>query len=77
MAAPTWSNPIQSYFTPTDVAHMKEVAGFDLSSYKDVVANADDIYSQVSSGNMPPGAPWPQEWVDNFATWAQNGFPES
>jgi tyrosinase len=77
MAGPTWNNPIRGYFTPTDVQHMKQVAGFDLSNYNDVVKNAEDIYAQVSAGNMPPGSPWPQDWVDNFGTWAQNGFPES
>jgi hypothetical protein len=76
MAAPTWNDPIKSYFTPTDVAHMKQVANLDLSSYTDVTANVMEIYGQVKTGNMPPNAPWPQDWRNNFATWAQNGCPE-
>ena len=74
--APTWNNPIKGYFTPIDVDHMKQ-RGLDLSSYTDVVANAEDIFNQVATGNMPPGDPWPQDWINNFGTWAENGFPES
>lgn len=77
MANPTWNDPIRGYFTPTDISHMKQVAGFDLGSYDDVKNNAPNIYSMVANGNMPPGNPWPQSWVENFAAWGQNGFPES
>ncbi len=75
-SGPTWNDPIKTYFTPVDVKHMKQVRNLDLSSYADVSAHAEDIYDQVSSGNMPPNAPWPPEWVNNFSTWAQNGCPE-
>jgi hypothetical protein len=80
MAAPTWNNPIKTYFTPTDVQHMLDIAGFDLSSYSDVRDNAPgagNIYDMVSSGKMPPNSPWPTEWVTNFKAWMDAGYPEN
>jgi hypothetical protein len=29
----------------------------------------------VSSGEMPPDAPWPPEWVSLFKEWMDAGFP--
>jgi hypothetical protein len=66
----TWDQ-ISKQFTATDVAHMKRATGgkLDLSNCKSVQEWAEQIYDQVSSGSMPPGKPWPQEWVDNFQQW--------
>ncbi|HYE87929.1 MAG TPA: hypothetical protein VEA16_16310, partial [Vicinamibacterales bacterium] len=50
---------------------------FDLWSYDDVKANADDIVRVISDGTMPPpshGGPWPREWIDLFARWQATGF---
>jgi hypothetical protein len=78
MANPTWNDPIRGYFTQTDITHMKNInPDIDLGSYKSVVANAQDIYQMVSTGQMPPNKPWPSDWVENFSTWAQNNFPEN
>ena len=79
MADPTWNDPITSYFTQKDVDHMKQVSsnGIILNDYNSVVANAEAIDQMTSTGQMPPGKPWPQDWVNNFETWANNGFPQS
>lgn len=47
---------------------------FDLWAYQDVKDNAQPIYDQVSSGNMPCDNPWPQENVDLFASWMATGM---
>ena len=57
--------------------------GIDLSSYQDVMVNAVSIYSQVSSGGMPPPGtigpdgqpeqPWSQDKVNTFGCWIQQG----
>jgi len=66
----TWDQ-IRQQFTDTDIEHMKGVTGgqLDLSNCQSVQQSAQQIYDQVSSGNMPPGNPWPQDWVDNFQQW--------
>jgi hypothetical protein len=46
---------------------------FDLWSYEDVSAHAEKILARVGAGTMPPGRPWPDEWVDLFARWIHGG----
>jgi hypothetical protein len=66
----TWDQ-IRQQFTDTDIAHMKRATGgqLDLSNCQSVQQWAQRIYDQVSSGSMPPGDPWSQDWVDNFQQW--------
>ena len=66
----TWDQ-IRQQFTDTDINHMKGVTNgqLDLSNCQSVQQWAQQIYDQVSSGSMPPGKPWPQDWVDNFQQW--------
>ena len=68
--APDW-NVIKTYFTSTDVQHMLQVTqgGIDLSDCNSVLTNAQLIYQKVSSGQMPPGNPWPAEKINNFFSW--------
>lgn len=78
----TWSKDIQPMFTATDVDHMKQVTGgaLDLSSYTSVKIWATKIYSEVSTGAMPPAGsgegPWGQAQVNTFGCWIQQGCPE-
>jgi hypothetical protein len=80
--AVTWTNDIQKLFTSTDVNHMKQVTNgqLDLSSYTSVKIWAHAIYSEVSSGNMPPPGSgeqaWPSDWVSTFGCWIQQGCPQ-
>jgi hypothetical protein len=48
---------------------------FDLWKYEDVKANADDIYTEVSSGNMPCDGAWPPANVALFKSWMDAGMP--
>lgn len=72
--AVTWAT-ISGYFTETDIDHMKQVTGgqLDLGSCQSVAENAQSIYNMVSSGQMPPGQPWPADWVANFQEWMNEG----
>jgi hypothetical protein len=47
---------------------------FDLSSYDDVRANADGIYSRLADGSMPCYGAWPGENVQRFRAWMEGGF---
>jgi len=77
-AAITWTNTIKGQFTQLDITHMKQVSGgsIDLSDYNSVKNNGDDIYGMVSSQSMPPGNPWSQQYINNFQTWMNAGYPQ-
>lgn len=50
----------------------------DLSKYEDVKINANIIYGQISSGNMPP-PDYPKfkpEEIQMFKDWMDAGCPE-
>jgi hypothetical protein len=51
-----------------DVKTMKRM-GLDLSSYEDVKANAEGIYSRLEDGSMPCDGPWPKDQVSLFKRW--------
>lgn len=70
IAVPNWT-VIRGYFTDTDRAHMLQQSGgsLDLHDRKSVLSNAASIYDQVSSGRMPPGAPWGQQKIQGFYSW--------
>jgi hypothetical protein len=74
----SFEKDIRPMFTDLDVAHMKP-AGIDLSSAVDVKANADAIYSTVSSGAMPPPGSGEERWSDEmcqrFKRWHDAGCP--
>jgi hypothetical protein len=40
-----------------------------------VPANAQSVYDQVASGQMPPDAPWPPDRISLFKKWMDAGFP--
>lgn len=78
----TWSKDISHMFTALDRDHMYKVShhSLDLSRYESVKMYAVSIYSRVANGSMPPPGsgedPWPQEWVDKFGCWIQQGCPQ-
>jgi tyrosinase len=81
--APTWHGEVKNYFTAFDIAQMRSIRGFDLSSYSFVVSHAPDIYQRVSlppdaQGRMPmdPGTPWSKEMISSFLAWMVAGYPE-
>jgi hypothetical protein len=56
-----------------DVDTMKRM-GLDLSSYEDVKANVESIYSRVEDGSMPCDSAWPPEQVSLFKRWMDEGM---
>jgi hypothetical protein len=56
-----------------DVDTMKRM-GLDLSSYEDVKAQAQGIYSSLEDGSMPCDGPWPEEQVTKFKSWMDEGM---
>jgi hypothetical protein len=56
-----------------DVEAMKSF-GLDLSSYDDVKAQAEAIYSRLEDGSMPCDEPWPEEKIARFKQWIDDGM---
>ncbi len=56
-----------------DVESMKNF-GLDLSSYADVKANAEAIYSRLEDGSMPCDEAWPAEQLARFKQWMDDGM---
>ncbi|MBO2445897.1 CDGSH iron-sulfur domain-containing protein [Actinomadura barringtoniae] len=48
---------------------------FDLWSYDDVVHHADAILARLRQGSMPCDGAWPEEKVEFFARWINEGTP--
>jgi hypothetical protein len=66
-----------------DRLHMQGIGGFDLWDYATISmpARATDIlnYLQADAADvMPPeshGGPWPEEWIQLFQRWVDEGYP--
>jgi hypothetical protein len=71
--AVTYARDIRPLFRERDVNSMS--FAFDLSSYDDVRANAEEIYGRLADGSMPCDQRWPTEDVERFRTWIDNGSP--
>ncbi len=56
-----------------DVEAMKSF-GLDLSSYADVKAHSQAIYSRLEDGSMPCDEPWPSEKIATFKQWMDDGM---
>ena len=69
----TYAQDIRPLFRDGDVRAMS--FAFDLSSYEDVRANAEEIYRRLADGTMPCDGGWPAERVERFRTWIDNGSP--
>ena len=64
---------VKTMFRPRDRESMQ--FAFDLWSYDDVTAHADDILARVRAGTMPCDGAWPKEQVDAFQGWVDAGKP--
>jgi len=70
----SFASDIRPLFRDTpDVESMKDM-GLDLSSYEDVKAKAEGIYSRLEDGTMPCDGPWPKDQVAKFKTWMDEGM---
>ena len=48
--------------------------GLDLSSYEDVKAQAQGIFSRLEDGSMPCDEPWPEDQIAKFKSWIDEGM---
>jgi hypothetical protein len=70
----SFARDIRPLFRDTpDVETMKNM-GLDLSSYEDVKAKAEGIYSRLEDGTMPCDSSWPKERVATFKRWMDVGM---
>ena len=69
----SFNTNIRPLFRDKDVATMKKIGHFDLSSYTDVAANSDAILNRLQTGDMPCDGAWPQTDVDTFQKWISDG----
>jgi len=67
--APSYAKDIRPLFTEIDRQHMDFM--FDLWSYEDVKANANEIYDAVANKRMPlpPEGPWSDDQISLFREW--------
>ncbi len=70
----SFEEDIRPLFRDKDVEEMKEIAHFDLSKYEDVRDNAEAILSYLADGSMPCDGPWPDEQVEKFRRWVDQGM---
>lgn len=49
---------------------------FDLWDYEDVKEHAPDILERLEDGDMPCDDPWPEERIQMFRSWIDEGTPE-
>ncbi|GAC1413110.1 MAG: hypothetical protein NVSMB57_08640 [Actinomycetota bacterium] len=47
---------------------------FDLHDHAQVTEHAEDILSELQSGNMPCDGAWPEGDVEKFKTWMEEGM---
>lgn len=69
----SFENDVKTMFRSRDQKSMQ--FAFDLWSYDDVSAHADDILARVRAGTMPCDGAWPKEKVDTFQSWIDAGKP--
>jgi hypothetical protein len=72
----SFAKDIRPLFREGDVKCMSG-AGVHLDdpAWMRVAANAQAVYGSVSTGSMPPDAPWPAERVKIFKAWIDEGLP--
>jgi hypothetical protein len=72
-ADPSFEIDIKPLFRDGDVDAME--FAFDLRSYEDVPANAEQIYERLEDGSMPCDGEWPEEQIERFRAWIAAGAP--
>ena len=70
---PSFASDIRPLFRDTDRDEMS--FAFDLSDYEDVKANAEGIYERLADGSMPCDEPWPDDRIELFRRWIDEGCP--
>jgi len=67
----SYAQDIRPLFRDRDIKSM--AFAFDLSSYDDVRTNGEAIYGRLAAGTMPCDGAWPDEDVQRFRSWLDNG----
>jgi hypothetical protein len=68
---PSYEQDIKPLFRDRDRGAMTFL--FDLWSYDDVRANAPAILGALRDGSMPCDGAWPEEQVELFSRWVDEG----
>ena len=71
---PSFEQDIKPLFREHDREQME--FAFDLWSYEDVADRADDILERLEEGDMPCDEPWPEERIEVFRSWLEDGKPQ-
>jgi hypothetical protein len=69
----SFERDIRPLFREEDVEEMSWA--FDLSAYEDVRDHAEEIHARLAEGTMPCDGPWPEENVERFRAWIDEGTP--
>lgn len=67
----SYETDIKQLFNERDRGAM--TFAFDLWSYDDVKGSSAAILEQLESGSMPCYGPWPDEQVELFRAWVDQG----
>jgi hypothetical protein len=70
---PSFEDDIKPLFRPLDRDAMLYI--MDLWSYEDVVADAANVLDRCEDGTMPCDYAWPQEKIDIYRAWLEEGCP--
>ncbi len=70
--APSFERDIRPLFRDDDVDSMS--FAFDLRSYEEVSANAEEIYERIEDGSMPCDSEWPEGQIARFRAWIDGGM---
>lgn len=72
----SFSVNIRPHFREGDIKCMGP-AGIKLddSAWMCLPANAQNVYDQISTGRMPPDAPWPPDRISLLKKWMDAGCP--
>jgi hypothetical protein len=70
---PSFERDIRPLFRELDKEEMDYI--FDLWSYDDVRAHAENILDRLADGSMPCDGEWPEEQIDLFRRWIDAGMP--
>ena len=69
---PSFEKDIKPLFREFDREQMEY--SFDLWKYDDVKENSEAIVERLEEGDMPCDEPWPQEQIDLFKSWVDEGM---
>lgn len=72
-STPGFEQDIKPLFREDDRDAMSYI--FDLWSYQDVSANAENILERLEDGSMPCDGEWPEEQIETFRHWIKAGMP--